>query len=158
MKKIILPLIILVSLSLSSFDNITESKIPETVQTKENSSDIVISGKIKITIDGKVYIFKLMDSKAGEELLKMLPFESSANVYHNNHYYIETPKGLSVKGLKPTRDPKKGYLVYSAEYRGLGIFFADGHFDKNEMFYIGELEGGFSDFDAKKIVQIKIEL
>lgn len=81
-------------------------------------------------------MFILADNKTAQELLKSLPFEGAASMYHDNHYYLPTPKGLSIESLKPTKEAKKGYLVYSSEYKGLGIFFADGHFDENDCFIL----------------------
>ncbi len=157
MKKNIFPFVILLSFTLTACGNTNSTNAQSTDSSFENLEPIQ-SGKIKITIDGKVFTFKLADNKATEGLLKTLPFEGSANVYHDNHYYLPTPKGLSVEGLKSTKDAKKGHLVYSAEYKGLGIFFADGHFDENDLFYIGEAEEDMSGFDAKKTVQIKVAL
>lgn len=113
--------------------------------------------KIRISIDGRAFTFNLTDDRTARELIATLPFEGSASMYHGNHYYLVTPKGLSVEGLRPTRDAKQGHLVYSAEYKGLGIFFADGHFDENELFFIGEAEEDMSGLDTTKAVRITVE-
>lgn len=142
---------------LISCSNTINNNEPTQTSTTMNSSELKTEETIKIVIDGKTFTFKLADNKTAQELLKLAPFEGSAGVYHDNHYYLPTPKGLPTEGLKSTKDAKKGHLVYSAEYKGLGIFFADGHFDENELFYIGESEEDFSALDTKKTVKIKIE-
>lgn len=119
--------------------------------------DAANASRIRITIDGKPFTYTLLDNRTTRELIAAAPFSGSASVYHGNHYYLVTPKGLSVEGLKPTRDAKQGDLVYSAEYNGLGIFFADGHFDENELFFIGETDEGLSGLDTTKAVEIAVE-
>lgn len=111
-----------------------------------------------MTVDGKQYTVKLTDNKTATALLDVLPFETSASEYHSNHYYGTTPKALSVDGVPTTKYAKKGHLIYSDQFKGLGLFFADGHFDEYDLVYLGEVIEDISALDGShKQVKIKLE-
>jgi len=113
---------------------------------------------LKMELDGKTFTILLENNVTAKALLQTLPFSISASVYHNNHYYAVTPKSLPINGLKPTKDATKGGIYYSAEYKGLGIFFEGGHFDNNELFYIGKIKEDISSIDgSKNALVIKFE-
>ncbi|MFS4469884.1 cyclophilin-like fold protein [Chryseobacterium sp. T20] len=148
--------IVVVTAIISCSNTTTENKgilKPELSQLAKKEAPV-----IKISVDGKSYVFTLENNKTTEELLKTLPFEGSAGIYHDNHYYLPTTKAITTNGLKPVKEAKKGHLVYSAEYKGLGIFFADGTFADNELFYIGKTEDDVSAMSSNKTATIKVEL
>lgn len=156
MNNYILPVIIFFSLAFTFCGNTTNLSQHNTITDKP--ADTMTTNKITITIDGKPFAFRLANNKTAQELLKVLLVEGSAEVYHDNHYYLTIPKGLPVNGLTATKDAKRGQLVYSDEFKGLGMFFGDGHFNYNEFYYIGEAEGDFSiSAKSKKQVHIKVE-
>lgn len=158
MKKYIAILAIVVTVGIISCSNTATSTNEETLPIVENANPIK-DGKITITIDGKSFLFKLANNKTAAALQEIAPFETTASVYHDNHYYGSTPKSLSVDGVSFVKTAKKGQLVYSAEYKGLGLFFEDGHFDDNEFVIIGEVDGDISTLKASKgQVNMKIDL
>lgn len=141
-----------------SCSNVMAKKEPT---TKKDDVSVVVANEapaVKITVEGKSYTFKLDNNKTTQELLKSLPVEGSAGIYHDNHYYLPLSKALPTDGLKATKSAKKGHLVYSSEFKGLGIFFGDGEFDENELFYIGKTDDDVSAMQGKNPANIKVEI
>ncbi|WEK71181.1 MAG: cyclophilin-like fold protein [Candidatus Chryseobacterium colombiense] len=162
MKKYISLLAIAATIGIISCSNKATSTNGEKLPLVENTTihnNTSESDKIKISIDGKSFVFKLANNKTAAALLKIGSFETTAAVYHDNHYYGVTPKILPIDNASFVNTAKKGQLIYSQEYNGLGVFFEAGHFENNEFVIIGEVEGDISTLKASKgQVDMKIEL
>jgi len=162
MKKYISLLVIVAAIGIIACSNTASATSGETLQLIGNSTfhpHTIKDSKIKITIDGKSFVFKLANNKTAAALQEIAPFETTATVYHDNHYYGSIPKSLSIDGPSFVKIAKKGQLVYSAEYKGLGLFFEDGRFEDNDFVVIGEVDGDISTLKASKgQVKMKIDI
>lgn len=67
MKKHFFSVVMLLSLALTACSNTNNTKEQHTVPATEKLSDTSEASKVKITIDGKVFTFKLADNRTARE-------------------------------------------------------------------------------------------
>lgn len=146
MKKglIILSLVIGVSIVYGAVRY--NSNPPKEHSTMKNKS----VEKIVITIEDNKYQMELESNTTAQKFLETLPFESISSEYHDNHYYGTTPIALPINGVPTTNDCKKGYLYYSDQFKGFGLFYDDGYFEDYELILIGKITIDLTTLDTSK--------
>ena len=113
--------------------------------------------KIRLSVADKVITATLLDSKATQDFVSLLPLTLTLEDYAGTEKFSYLPRKLSTEGAPAGSDPAVGDIAYYAPWGNLAIFHRDFGYSSG-LVILGKIESGVEVFTAPSSVKVTIEL
>ena len=113
--------------------------------------------KIRLRVADKVITATLLDSKATQDFISLLPLTLTLEDYAGTEKISYLPRKLSTEGAPAGSDPAVGDITYYAPWGNLAIFHRDFGYSSG-LVILGKIDSGVEVFTAPGSVKVTIEL
>ena len=115
------------------------------------------SMKINIKVNDKVLTASMIDSKATDDLISLLPLQLALEDYAGTEKVCNLPTKLSTEGSPAGSDPSIGDIAYYGPWGNLAIFYKDFGYASG-LIILGSIDNGSDAFNVKGTLNVTIEL
>jgi hypothetical protein len=113
--------------------------------------------KIRLKLEDKVVTATLIDSKAIQDFISLLPLTLTLEDYAGTEKISYLPKRLSTEGAPSGSDPSAGDITYYAPWGNLAIFYRDFGYSSG-LVILGKIDSGIEALNVPGSVKMTIEL
>ena len=103
--------------------------------------------KIRLKAEDKVITATLLDSKATQDFISLLPLTLTLEDYAGTEKISYLPRKLSTEGAPAGGDPAVGDIAYYAPWGNLAIFHRDFGYSSG-LVILGKIDSGVEAFKA----------
>lgn len=113
--------------------------------------------KIRLKLEDRVITATLIDSKATQDFISLLPLTLTLEDYAGTEKISYLPKRLSTEGAPSGSDPSVGDIAYYAPWGNLAIFYRDFGYSSG-LVILGKIDSGIEAFNVPGSIKVTIEL
>ena len=113
--------------------------------------------KIRLILEDRVITATLIDSKATQDFISLLPLTLTLEDYAGTEKISDLPRRLSTEDAPAGIDPAVGDITYYAPWGNLAIFHRDFGYSGG-LVRLGKVDSGIEAFKVPGSVRVRIEL
>lgn len=148
MKKVLISVLILITLSACNKQNPPELTVPSTVPAETTAvtepaftESAAAERRLKLTVNGQEIIITLFDTPTANALYSALPMELNFSDFNGTEKIAYPPEELPTEGEPDGCDPNAGDLCLYAPWGNLCIFYKDFRYSQS-LIKLGTVESG----------------
>lgn len=156
-RALLLPLVLVMTLSVIACDAGDGSARPKPKSTAEATTQPVSNMKIRLKLKDTTLTATLYDTPTARDFASLLPMTLTLEDYSRTEKISDLPRKLTKQGAPVGSDPSVGDIAYYAPWGNLALFYKDFRYSDG-LILLGKLDGDAETLSGPGSVKVMIEL